>query len=252
MLCAAAPAAAVNYVLGPRDIISITVYEQKDLDVEARIAEDGQVNLPLIGQVTAAGRTVKSFEADLEAKYSEYIYGPQVTVFIKEYHSLEVSVLGEVKKPGLYQLSGDSTLMELASQVGGFTHEAGGTLVILRPSKEPGGKTEAIIIDTEKLLGGDGAAQNIKIYDGDTINVPKADVFFVFGEVKKPGSYKMESDVAHTVIKAISIAGGFTDMAAKKSIKITREVGAQTMEFKADMHTQVQPHDIIVVPESFF
>jgi polysaccharide export outer membrane protein len=194
LLAATLPAAASTYTLGPRDVLSISVYEQDDLTKEVRISGDGTVSLPLIGQVTAAGLTVEKFEQELTTKYKEYIYTPQVSVFIKEFHSKDVSILGEVRRPGVHQLSGDATLLEVVSEVGGLTQEAGNRLVIIRPAREQGTGAETIIVDTQKLFGAEGASLNIDIRDGDTIHVPKADFFFVFGEVNHPGSFKLDHE----------------------------------------------------------
>lgn len=252
LLATALPAAAITYTLGPRDVLSISVYGQDDLTKEVRISGDGTVSLPLIGQVKAAGLTVEKLEQELTTKYKEYIYSPQVSVFIKEFHSKDVSILGEVRRPGVHQLSGDATLLEVVSEVGGLTQEAGNRLVIIRPAKEQGAEAETILVDTEKLFGSEGTSLNVDILDGDTIHVPKADFFFVFGEVNHPGSFKLETGGSLTVMKAISLAGGFTDRAAKGKIKITREVGNQQMDFRVEMTTTVRPQDIIIVPESFF
>lgn len=257
MLLAAGAASGASYILGPRDILSISVYEQEDLTQRIRIAEEGTVNLPLIGVVQVAGLTVEELGKVLVGRYREFIRDPQVQVFVVEYHSKEISVLGEVRRPGLYKLSGNTTLLEVISSVGGLAENHADTLVVLREKGEKAGMSETIIIDIGKLLSVEGQDLNIQVQDGDVINVPKRvsskDNYFLMGQVRSPGPYTMPKDGSTlTVYKAISIAGGFTEKASKRRIKIRREVGEQTMEFKADLDTLVRTQDIIIVPESFF
>lgn len=240
-----------NYVLGPKDVIDIQVYEQEDLRSQVRLSEEGKISLPLIGEVKASGHTIDELTKIITEKYKEYIYTPQISVFIKEYHSMQIYLLGEIQKPGVYQLTGNSTLLELISQAGGVTEGGGDTLTIIRRASK-GVETEPITMNLKKLLDGSNEGYNVTVMDGDTIYVPRADYFFVFGEVRKPGSYKLEKDLMITVLKAISLAGGFTEKAAKKKIRVTREENGVQMNYKADFNTEVRPHDIIIVPESFF
>jgi polysaccharide export outer membrane protein len=240
-----------DYILGPRDLIEIQVYEQKDLVQVVRLSEEGRINLTLVGEVMAGGLTVNELIKVLTGKYREYIYEPQVSVFIREYAPKEVYVLGEVKRPGLVRITGAPTLLELLSEAGGVADSGGDTLTVIRKplkGKEP----ETIAINLGRLLSQGKRELNIEILDGDTVYVPRADYFFVFGEVARPGSYKLEKDMKLTVLKAISLAGGFTDKAAKGKIKITREENDQQTTFGVDLSAEVRAQDIVIVPESFF
>jgi polysaccharide export outer membrane protein len=239
--------------LGPRDLLQITVYQQPDLTQEVRVDDGGTVNLPLVGRIPAAGLTVEDFGKDLTARYREYLLNPEVTVFVKEYNKreIEVSILGEVSRPGFYRIPENSTLLDVLAQVGGLKPESGDRLVVLRPKK--GGEAEAFLVNAQELYTPAGVkTQNLELLDGDTVQVPRADQYFIFGEVARPGAYKLEKGSALSVLKAIILAGGFTDKAAKSGIKITREEGAQKRTIKADLETLVRSQDIIIVPESFF
>jgi polysaccharide export outer membrane protein len=252
-----APAATDTvHQLGPRDLLQIKVYQQPDLTQEIRIDDDGTVTLPLVGQVRASGLTVEAFARDLTARYKEFLFNPEITVFVKEYHvrEIEVSVLGEVARPGFYRFPARSTLLDVIAQVGGLKPESGERVLVLRP-KKPGesGEADAFVINAQELFTPTGVkTQNLELLEGDTVQVPRADQYFIFGEVVRPGAYKLEKGTAVTVLKAIILAGGFTDKAAKKGVRITREEGAEKRTIKADLDALVRSQDIIIVPESFF
>lgn len=256
-LPAAAPAASdAVHQLGPRDLVQIKVYQQPDLTQEIRIDDDGTVTLPLVGQVRAAGMTVEAFSRDLTARYKEFLFNPEITVFVKEYHKreIEVSVLGEVARPGFYHFPAGSTLLDVIAQVGGLSPTSGEKVLVLRPKKKgEAGEADAFVVNAQELFTPAGVkTQNLELFEGDTVQVPRADQYFIFGEVVRPGAYKLEKGTPLTVLKAIILAGGFTDKAAKKGIKITREEGAEKRNLKADLDTLVHSQDIIIVPESFF
>jgi polysaccharide export outer membrane protein len=256
-LPAAAPAATdLVHQLGPRDLIQIKVYQQPDLSQEIRVDDDGSVTLPLIGRVQAGGLTVDAFARVLSVRYKEYLLNPEITVFVREYHAreIEVSVLGEVARPGFYHFPEKSTLLDVIAQVGGLAPESGERVIVLRPKKAgESGEADAFIIDARELFTPTGVkTQNLELLEGDTVQVPRADQYFIFGEVARPGAYKLEKGSSLTVLKAIILAGGFTDKAAKKGIKITREEGLEKKTIKVDLDSLIRSQDIIIVPESFF
>lgn len=253
-----------EYVLGPQDVLKITVWDHEDLNREVTISEDGNFSYPLIGKVHAEGLTVSGLEDEIEKRLSgKYIINPQVNVTVKEYKSKQVFVLGEVggtgtgKGPGAYPLIGKTTLMEILAEAGGPTKDAGAEVVIIRPKKkrsnpvplEKASEDEIIRVNLRKLLEGD-MSQNILLQSNDTVYVPKAEYFYVFGEVKQPGKYILEKGI--TVLKAITIAGGTTEKAAINKTKIVREKDGQKIEMKAKMTDPIYPGDTIIVPESLF
>jgi len=253
----AAAALASSYILGPRDILSVTVQQLDSPQQEARIGDDGTVTLPLVGPVKAAGLTIDQLRETLTSAYGEYIRDVQVQVYVKEYHSKEISVLGEVGRPGLYKLTGNTTLLEVLSIVGGLKEGHADHIVVLR--QPPGGEGESVnlVVDTRLLFTPEGRSLNFELQDGDVVHVPKVQretaTFYVSGEVARPGPYQVPPGASTlTVLKAVTLAGGFTDRASKRGIKIKREVGDQIMEFKVDMDSEVRPQDVVVVPESFF
>jgi len=253
---AAQAATELVHQLGPRDLIQIKVFQQPELTQEVRIDDDGTVSLPLIGRVWTTGLTVDAFTKILTARYMEYLLKPEIMVFVKEYYKreIEISVLGEVARPGFYRLPVKSTLLDVIAQVGGLKPESGDRVIVLRPKKAgESGEADAFIVNAQELFTPSGVkTQNLELFEGDTVQVPRADQYFIFGEVVRPGAYKLEKGTTLTVLKAIILAGGFTDKASKKNVKITREEGADKKSIKVDLDTPVRSQDIIIIPESFF
>jgi len=248
-----------EYTIGAGDIVLINVWGHEDLTKEVVVSEKGKFSFPLIGELKAAGLTVKELEAKLVRLLSEgYVINPYVTVRVQGYKSKRVYVLGQVRSPGTYSLDKETSLIEIISRAGGVSDGAGWIIDVVRPSRkvldkpitpDEANKEDIIRVDVEGLLGG-RAEDNIRIEGGDTIFVPKAAFYFIFGEVKSPGSYKLRRET--TVLKAVILAGGFTDKASKRRIKIRRKEGDKTIKVRVKLDDPVLPQDTIIVPESFF
>jgi len=253
-----AAAHARDYVLGEGDLLSITVYENQDLDTSARISGDGVITFPLVGEIKVADLTVREAEQKLTEMLADgYLVNPHVTVFVEEYRSKKVTILGAVAKPGLYELSGNVTLLEIISQAGGLTEDAGDTAYIQRTKgandpegSQDVGKSYYRDVNLKRLMEKGDIDANIYIMDGDSIFVTKSGFVYVTGEVKKPGAYKVEEGT--TVRKAIALAGGLTDIAAPGRTKLIRKVNGEEKSFSVELSFPVLPDDVISVPESFF
>ncbi len=248
-----------EYAIGPGDLLRITVYDNPDLTTETRVSNDGKITFPLVGEIQVNGSTA----FDLEKKISKlladgYIVKPQVSVFIEEYRSKKVSVLGEVAKPGLVVLRGAYSLMEAISDAGGITPNAGDMLFIQRKiNKAISGKGDAvneeditITVDLKKLFEEGDVTANVPVTEGDSIYVPRAAFVYVNGEVKNPGAYKITKGL--TVLKAITLAGGFTPKAGERRTKVIRKSEKGEDTIRAKMDDLVKPDDIVFVPESLF
>ena len=248
-----------EYTIGAGDVLLINVWGHGDLTKEVVVSEKGKFSFPLIGEVEAAGLNVKELEAKLVRLFSDgYVINPYVTVRVKGYKSKRVYVLGQVRSPGTYSLDKETSLIEIISRAGGVTDGAGWIIEVVRPSRkvldkpitpDEAEKEDIIRVDVEGLLGG-RPKDNIRIEGGDTIFVPKAAYYFIFGEVKSPGSYKLRRDT--TILKAVILAGGFTEKASKRRIKIRRKEGGKTIKVRVKLDDPVLPQDTIIVPESFF
>lgn len=243
---------AQDYRVGEEDVLKITVYAHPDLTTVARVSGDGLITLPLIGAVKVTGLSTAQISQKLTDLLADgYIVDPHVSVFVEEFRSRKTIIMGQVNKPGVYALSGNTTFLELLSKAGGLTKEAGDKAIIKRKILSPVKQESIITIDLKKLLEEGDTSSDVMLVDGDNIYVAKAGVFYITGEVKKPDAYKCEEGT--TVIKAATMAGGFTDKAANGRIKIIRRVqGKEKIIEKAEMDEPVLPDDIIVVPESFF
>lgn len=245
---------AQEYELGEGDLLKITVYDNPDLTTEVRVSGEGKITVPLIGEVQVKSLTATAIGRKLAGLFADgYIKNPQVSVFILEYKSKKVTALGEFTKPGLIEMRGNSTLMEMISNAGGITANAGETLYIQRNIIKGGTNHKddiTITVDLVKLLEGGDITLNVPVLDGDSIYVPKAAFVYVNGEVRNPGAFKITKGL--TVLRSITLAGGFTQKASKKGTEIVRKSGNSEKTIKAKMDDLVQTDDIIVVPESLF
>jgi polysaccharide export outer membrane protein len=253
-----------DYLLGPEDVLDITVWGHEDLKRTIPVSLEGTISFPMIGKVRVAGKSTQQLEKELARILGDgYLKNPQITVTVKEYKSQKVFVMGQVEKPGTYPVTKDNTLLFVLSQAGGPATEkgkaAGEEVVIVRPKnhahrsmtlEEAAEKRETIIkVNLKDALAGD-PKHNITIKDGDSIIVPRMPYFYVTGEVQRPGQYDLERGL--TVLMGISTGGGLTPKAAPNRTKIVREVEGKKIEIKVKMETLVQPGDTIIVPESFF
>jgi polysaccharide export outer membrane protein len=261
VVCIFAPAGAAQteYVIGPQDVLSVTVFDQADLSGKFTVDADGTFSYPLIGRVKASGLTIRALETELKRLLSgDYLKNPQVTVEIATYKSQRVFVHGEVKNPGTFPLTGDMTLIEALAQAGSTTSTAGDEALIVRPKPGtskgpmlPGQQPDAEVIHVNlKDLQAGTLAQNLTLRDGDTIVVPKGQPIYVFGQVKMPGAYTAEPGM--TVLQALALAGGVTDRGSTGRVKIVRIVDGKKTEIKVQLTDLVSPGDTIVVPERFF
>ncbi len=248
-ICASA---SQDYIVGEGDILRITVYDHLDLTTEARIGGDGTIAFPLVGQVKVAGLNISQVSEKIAALLADgYIVSPHVSIFIQEFRSQKVTIIGQVNRPGLYELKGYTTFLQVLSNAGDLAKDAGDKAVIKRKAVPPDNKETVITVDLKRLIEKGDTSQDVPIIDGDSIFVVKAGMFYISGEVKKPDAYKFEEGT--TVIKAITIAGGFTDKASKGRVKITRQVkGKEEVLEKVKMDEPVRSDDVIEVPESFF
>ncbi len=263
LLCSLLPSAVfadADYVLGPEDEISITVWDHPDLTRKARINMEGKISFPLIGELRVTGLSQLQVEKKLREMLADgYIIEPQVSVQVTEYRSQKIFVIGEVNSPGAYPLTRKTLLVEAIAMAGGVKPEADQEIMIVRPKEKVGVQTpllpdqadpsELIKVRLRDVLEGE-RSQNVQVLNLDTIFIPKIKVFYVTGEVKRPGQYTFMKGM--TVLHAISTAGGFTEKAAKKKAKTVREKEGKKVDLYLTMENLIEPGDTIVVPESFW
>ena len=238
-----------NYVVGPQDVLTVTVFNEPQLSGRFRIENDGQFNYPFLGRIQAGGTTVAEIAAVVKSRLADgYLRDPQVTVDVEQFRSQNVFVMGEVRAPGRYTLTGSVTLVEALAQAGSTAATAGTEILILRPKKPAKGSPtlpEDVDADVQRVnlrdIQAGTLSANVMIRDGDTIFVPRAERFYVTGHIRSPGAYVFEPNL--TVLQAISLAGGLTDRGSNRRLRIIRN----QKEFDAKLTDIVQPGDTIIV-----
>jgi polysaccharide export outer membrane protein len=243
---------AKNYVVGPEDVLTVTVFNEGQLSGRFRVENDGHFSYPFLGRIKAGGSTAAEIEKLLRTKLADgYLRNPQVTVEIDQFRSQSVFVMGEVRTPGKYVLSGSVTLIEALAQAGSPTPNAGNQVLILHPKEPAKGAPTLELADADvqqvnlRDIETGKLSKNVTIRDGDTIFVPKADRFFVIGLVRNPGSYPLDANM--TVLQAVSLAGGVSERGSTRRVRITRVIGGKRKDFDAKPTDLVQPGDTITV-----
>jgi polysaccharide biosynthesis/export protein len=255
-----APAQAQpDYVVGSQDVLSVSVLGEADLSRTVAVDADGTFDYPYVGRIKAAGTTLRTIKAVIEKKLVDggFFVAPQVSVEVSKYRSQNVFVLGEVRVPGQYALTGNMSVLQVLAAAGSPTPAAAGYIVITRPAgvepalPEPeaaGGSS--LRVSLNELQNGQ-LPQGFSFRDGDSINVPRAESVYVTGYVKAPGPYVIEGSL--TVMQAIAMAGGPTERGASGRVKIFRRVGDKVEEVKnVKLSDLVKPGDTIHVPQRYF
>lgn len=250
-------AGTTSYTIGPDDLLTITVFGEQDLTNKYRVDTDGMITFPLIGRIPASGLTIREFQDRLTSQLaSGYIKNPQVRVEVDQYKSQSVFVIGEVRSPGKITMTGSMSLIEALALAGSPTSAASNELIVVHPRKpSPGSATmpdedaETTKVNIKDLQVGK-AGQDVPLHDGDTIFVPKAQTFYITGQVKNPGSYVL--DPGMTVLQAISLAGGLTERGSDRGIKVERIVKGKRVVVEVKLTDIVQPNDTIQIRPRFF
>ena len=236
--------------LGMGDMVRVSVFRNPELTTEARVSERGTILFPMIGEINVAGLTPSQAGARIADKLrsGKYVVNPEVTVSMMQVNSRQVSVLGNVVKPGRYPL--DSTTAHLTDVIAlaGGVGPTGSDEVTIITSR--GGKQEKIEVDMAEMFRRGDLTRNISLEPGDTIYVHKAPMVYVYGEVQKGGAYRVEPNM--TVMQAIAMGGGITPRGTERGIKISRRDGKGVNRIDANLTTTVQADDVIYVRESLF
>jgi polysaccharide biosynthesis/export protein len=238
-----AGAALDDYLIGVADIINVTVFGEQDASrPNAVVDNDGTIDMPYIGRVKVAGQTARAVEKAIRDRLGEkYLLNPSVSVEVVKYRSKIVSVQGYVRDPGQKILEGNASLTSVLAQAGSMTIDAGSYVIISR--RDAKGAIEQIRVSRRDIES--GLAQNVQLKDGDTVLVPKAETFFINGQVRLPAAYTWEDGL--TVERALALAGGTTERAG--SITIDR---GKTVIKKAKKTELVQANDTIRVGTRIF
>lgn len=236
--------------VGPGDVLRVTIYGDTNQPTETRVTESGNITVPFLGEVRVLGLSSTEAEQKIARQLRDkgYMKDPQVNVLVTSMVSQQVAVLGQVAKPGRYVLDGPRTVTDMVANAGGVTPDGGDIVTLVRT--RDGVTTRQQINLWELSMGGD-PSKNVVLERDDVLMVDRAQKFFIYGEVQRPGMYRLEHGM--TVLQALSTGGGLTQRGTERGLKIKRrgEDGKMT-EFKVTDETLLQPDDIVFVRESWF
>jgi polysaccharide export outer membrane protein len=252
-----------DYKIGPKDLLEISVFGLDELNSTERVSEEGKITLPLLGEIEVNGLTKGELENKISQLLEEkYLQDPQVSVFIAEYQSKMVSVLGAIQTPGRHELLGRQTVMDIIAKAGGLTSEAGDEIYVMRRRADGSNSSIKILID-ELILNGK-AELNIPLEADDVINIPidKVVQIYVMGQVGNPGALDVKRSMIPTLLRAIAQAGGFGERAAKGGVIIKRikedgseeriKVNVKDIIKGKKEDIQLEEGDVVIVPETIF
>ena len=241
-----------TYRLGSGDLVELSVFRVDELNRKVRVNADGQIMLPLLGLINVGGLSVLEVESLIASKLAEdYLQNPQVSLFVEEYRSQEIAVMGAVDKPNVYSVTQSRSIFEMLSLAGGLSKTAGDVIRIKTKQMNPeSGQVEMVdlIISLNTLLAGDGPAASFRLAGGDSILIPEAGFVTVEGAVVKPGSYKMEGQTS--VLKAVAMAGGIPWTGKQNQIKVIRKTGSELIVIDVDLSdVRERPNNDIVLQD---
>jgi polysaccharide export outer membrane protein len=234
-----------TYLLGPGDQLEISAPELTELaNKQVRVDGEGDIEVPMGGRVHVAGLTAKQTEEQLNKVLSTYIRQPQVVVSIAEVRSQPVSVLGAVNAPGVHQVQGHKTLLEMLASAGGIRQDAGYSVRITRELEwgciplpnarlDTTGKFSVAELNLKKIMEAKNPEENIQIFPHDVISVPKAEMVYVIGDVRRSGGFVLGEHQSMSVLQALSLAEGLNSTADSRHARILR------LEHNADQRVEV-------------
>lgn len=264
-----------TYALGPDDQIMITALDAEEVTTKApiRIDSRGNITLPMVGRLKAAGLTPEQLEAAIEDRLKKYLQQPDVTVSLTEMRSQPISILGAVQNPGVHQLQGRKTLFEVISMAGGIRQDAGyqikitrrkewGSLPLPNAQDDPSGQFSIGSVSIKAIMDATTPAENIDVRPNDVISVPKGQLVYVIGAVRKVGGYVMGENESISALQILSLCEGLDRFANPRLARIMRPVAGnsqQRREITVDLKAliagksadiKLQAEDILFVPSS--
>ncbi len=262
-----------NYILGPNDQITLSVADLDEISNKPmRIDMRGDLNIPLAGRIHAEGLTPDQLESEIESALKKNLRDPHVVVNVSEFRSQPVSVLGNVVSPGVHQLEGRKTLFEMLSLAGGLRPDAGYSVKITRNRRwgriplpdahdDSSGEFSVASVSVRNIMNGTNPAENIIIKPEDTITVPKADMIYVIGSVRRPGGYVMGQDQTISALQILALAEGMDHTASGTKARVMRVVPGDPNRTEIAVNLdkllrgkipdmQLRSDDILFVPSS--
>ncbi|MGI9074198.1 MAG: polysaccharide biosynthesis/export family protein [Bryobacteraceae bacterium] len=262
-----------NYVLGPDDQITLNIPDAEEISGRAvRIDMRGDLNVPMAGRLHVAGLTAEQVERAIEVRLKRFFQDPEVVLSVTEFRSQPISVLGAVNSPGVHQLQGRKTLFEVLSLAGGLRQDTGNTVIITRDLRWGGiplpnaksdttGKFSVASVNVKSIMNATDPTENIGIKPEDVISVPKADVIYVVGSVKRPGGFLLGENESLSALQVLSLAEGLDKTAAPAKAKIMRTVPGTSSRTEIAVNLKrlmagkgqdlpLKANDILFIPDS--
>jgi len=245
------PAGLQEYLLGPGDVIKITVFKNPDLTVETRVSENGTITYPLIGSVPVGGSSTSIAEREIARRLKDggFLIDPQVTILIEQIHGNQVAALGQFNHPGRFPLeTTQMRLSDLIAQAGGIAATGSDTVIFTGVRQ---GRPVWKEIDVGNMFVKNRLDDDFILQAGDVLYVDRFPLFYIYGEVQRPGSYRVERNM--TFVQAVAAGGGLTTRGTQRGIRVKRrDSNGQVVELKPELDDPVKPEDVIYVRESVF
>jgi len=244
---AAPPPVPSDYRVGAGDLLRVNVFDHPELASDLRVSQSGNLTFPLLGQLAVAGKSPREIESALTQGLASggFVRQPQVSVLVIDYQSQKISVMGQVTRPGQYALTASQHVLDLLAEAGGVVNMiAADDATLIRHSGD------RVPIDLVAMFAGD-PRQNPEVAAGDTIYVPRAPQFYIYGEVQRPGVYRLERRM--TVSQAISAGGGLTPKGSERRVIVKRR-DAAGKERKMSVATSdvLEPDDVLMIKQGLF
>ena len=243
-------AAPAEVPLGPGDVVRVSVYGNPDLSLETRVSETGAITFPLVGRVGVGGLTVAMAEKKIGGMLETggFLKKAQVNIIVSLLASQQVSVLGQVNRPGRYPVDGKRSVLDVLALAGGISVEGGDAVTLVRTRNRT---TTRETLDVVQMVRSGTLDGNVDVAGGDMIFVERAPRFYIVGEVQRPGTFRVERQM--TVQQALSAGGGLTSRGSNNGLRITRkDASGKPATFEVKHSDLVQVDDVITVRESWF
>lgn len=244
-------APATEYRLAAGDVVRITVFQNPDLTLEARISEAGMVSYPLLGGIKIGGLTGSEAERLIAngLRTGNFVKQPQVSILVAQVRGNQVSVLGQVARPGRYPIeTAELRLSDLLATAGGIGPGGGDIVTVIG---KRGGKPYRVEVDLPKIFGNDQRSSDILLQNEDVVWIDRAPTIYVYGEVQRPGAQRLERGL--TVLQTLATAGGLTARGTEKGMRIHRKgADGKTQVIQPSMDDALHDGDVLFVRESLF
>jgi polysaccharide export outer membrane protein len=247
----AATERVLEYVLGAGDVIRVTVFQNPDLTLETRVSENGSITYPLVGNVDVGGKTSELAERAISEKLKTggFVKDPQVSVLVLQIRGNQVAVLGQVNRPGRYPLeTANSRMSDILALAGGLASTGADTVIFTGVRDH---RTIRREIDLASMFLDGRVADDIPLQGGDVLYVHRAPSFYIYGEVQRPGVYRLEREM--NLMQALATGGGLTAKGTQHGVRVHRRSADGKQEvLEPRLDDPLQPDDVVYVKESFF